>query len=77
MQAVIERLDPSDGVEIVTVTDEDEYFPPPRELREVLPAIDTVVAATLGGPRPATSVVGGDRSVSASAVLAAGGALTR
>jgi 4-hydroxy-3-methylbut-2-enyl diphosphate reductase len=35
VQAVIERLAPSRGVETVHVTDEDEYFPPPRELREL------------------------------------------
>jgi 4-hydroxy-3-methylbut-2-en-1-yl diphosphate reductase len=35
VQAVIERLAPTEGVEIVHVTDEDEYFPPPPELREL------------------------------------------
>jgi 4-hydroxy-3-methylbut-2-enyl diphosphate reductase len=35
VQAVIERLAPVNGVETVHVTDEDEYFPPPRELREL------------------------------------------
>jgi 4-hydroxy-3-methylbut-2-en-1-yl diphosphate reductase len=35
VQAVIARLDPVEGVETVHVTDEDEYFPPPRELREL------------------------------------------
>ena len=35
MQAVIERLAPTEGVETVHVTDEDEYFPPPPELREL------------------------------------------
>ncbi len=35
VQAVIERLAPRDGVETVHVTDEDEYFPPPRDLREL------------------------------------------
>jgi 4-hydroxy-3-methylbut-2-en-1-yl diphosphate reductase len=35
VQAVIARLAPRDGVEIVHVTDEDEYFPPPRDLREL------------------------------------------
>ena len=29
VQAVIARLAPTDGVEPVHVTDEDEYFPPP------------------------------------------------
>jgi 4-hydroxy-3-methylbut-2-enyl diphosphate reductase len=33
VQAVIARLAPRDGVETVHVTDEDEYFPPPRDLR--------------------------------------------
>jgi 4-hydroxy-3-methylbut-2-enyl diphosphate reductase len=36
VNAVIARLNPRDGVEEVHVTQEDEYFPPPRELREVL-----------------------------------------
>src|SRR5205807_4521478 len=37
VRAVIERLAPSEGVEEVRLTDEEEYFPPPRELRELLP----------------------------------------
>ncbi|HXY91054.1 MAG TPA: 4-hydroxy-3-methylbut-2-enyl diphosphate reductase [Acidimicrobiia bacterium] len=44
VQAVIERLAPTEGVELVHVTDEDEYFPPPRELREL--------QARLGGRPP-------------------------
>src|SRR5438067_451441 len=38
VDSVIERLGPVDGVEIVAATDEDEYFPPPRELRDLLVA---------------------------------------
>jgi 4-hydroxy-3-methylbut-2-enyl diphosphate reductase len=38
VRAVIERLAPRNGVEEVALTDEEEYFPPPRELRELLPA---------------------------------------
>jgi 4-hydroxy-3-methylbut-2-enyl diphosphate reductase len=38
VRAVIDRLAPASGVEEVRVTDEDEYFPPPRELRELLGA---------------------------------------
>ena len=37
VDAVLERLAPVHGVEIVNVTTEEEYFPPPRELRELLP----------------------------------------
>jgi 4-hydroxy-3-methylbut-2-enyl diphosphate reductase len=40
VQAVIERLAPTQGVETVHVTDEDEYFPPPRELRELAAAME-------------------------------------
>jgi len=40
VQAVLERLAPRDGVELVHVTDEDEYFPPPRELRDLVAALD-------------------------------------
>jgi 4-hydroxy-3-methylbut-2-enyl diphosphate reductase len=40
VQAVIDRLAPTAGVETVHVTDEDEYFPPPRELRELAAALE-------------------------------------
>src|SRR5690348_15542325 len=49
VEAVIAKLAPRDGVERIRVTDEDEYFPPPRELRELIPALDAAVALTLGG----------------------------
>ena len=69
VDAVIERLAPREGVEEVRITDEEEYFPPPRELRELLAAIDTVATITLGG-----SVANGggvnDRTLAASDVLA-------
>ncbi|MBV8982388.1 MAG: 4-hydroxy-3-methylbut-2-enyl diphosphate reductase [Acidimicrobiia bacterium] len=38
VRAVIDRLAPKNGVEEVALTDEEEYFPPPRELRDLLPA---------------------------------------
>ena len=37
--------DRRDGVELVHVTEEDEYFPPPRELRELIPADDRTISA--------------------------------
>ncbi|MCX7619320.1 MAG: 4-hydroxy-3-methylbut-2-enyl diphosphate reductase [Acidimicrobiales bacterium] len=37
---VVERLAPRRGVEVLTVTAEDEYFPLPRELRAMLAAAD-------------------------------------
>lgn len=67
VRAVIEHLSPIHGVEEVTVTDEDEYFPPPRNLRDLLGAIDAATAVTLGlgADRPTLD----DRNIDASDVL--------
>jgi 4-hydroxy-3-methylbut-2-enyl diphosphate reductase len=69
VRAVIERLAPKEGVEEVALTDEEEYFPPPRELRELLSAIDTVATLTLGGQLAEGGGVN-DRNLAASEVLA-------
>jgi len=45
VQAVIAKLAPTEGVELIHVTDEDEYFPPPRELRDLIPADDRTISA--------------------------------
>lgn len=69
VEAVIKRLAPSEGVEEITITTEDEYFPPPRNLREVLTALDSVATLALGGPvqqRPPQN----DRDLPAADVLA-------
>jgi 4-hydroxy-3-methylbut-2-en-1-yl diphosphate reductase len=70
VREVIERLAPTGGVEAVQVTVEDEYFPPPPELRELLrvtaDALRVMVAAPAG---PATDPVADDREVSAADVL--------
>ena len=69
VEAVIERLDPRRGVVEVAFTDEDEYFPPPRNLRDLLLALDTTATFSLGAAvadRPAVN----DRLVHASDVLA-------
>jgi 4-hydroxy-3-methylbut-2-en-1-yl diphosphate reductase len=75
VEAVIAKLAPRDGVERIRVTDEDEYFPPPRELRELIPALDAAVALTLGGnpagARGADGPFAADRTLDASHVLAA------
>jgi len=50
VRAVIDRLAPAEGVDEVALTGEEEYFPPPRELRDLLPpgslADDRQVAAS-------------------------------
>ncbi|MDZ4826042.1 MAG: 4-hydroxy-3-methylbut-2-enyl diphosphate reductase [Actinomycetota bacterium] len=74
VEAVIARLAPADGVTLVRVTDEDEYFPAPRELRELMPLLDTLGALALGGDPVAARAHGGpfadDRVRDASVVLA-------
>ncbi len=45
VQAVIAKLAPTEAVELVHVTEEDEYFPPPRELRDLIPADDRTISA--------------------------------
>jgi len=68
---VIERLGVGpERVELVKVTDEDEYFPPPRNLRDLISAVAVMATFTLGGSvadRPPAD----DRSLPASEVLAA------
>ncbi len=66
---VIARLDPARGVEEVSITSESEYFPPPRELRELLRSMELAITATLGGISPVDSGHN-DREVAASDVLA-------
>ncbi|MFM7062842.1 MAG: 4-hydroxy-3-methylbut-2-enyl diphosphate reductase [Actinomycetes bacterium] len=68
VDAVLERLAPRLGVDEVRVTDEDEYFPPPRNLRELLGAIERLGTLGLGGD-PAAAPATNDRSLPASTVL--------
>ena len=69
VEETIARLAPAGGVEQVDVLDEDEYFPPPRELRELIRAIAVATAASVGAPAPAASPLGDDRVVQATSVL--------
>ena len=48
VESVIERLNPTQGVEEVRTTTESEYFPPPRNLREFIVALETVATIGLG-----------------------------
>jgi 4-hydroxy-3-methylbut-2-en-1-yl diphosphate reductase len=69
VEAVIARLAPSSGVEEVPFTAEAEYFPPPRELRDLLSAVDTFASFALAAPRSVHRSA--DRDLAASEVLAA------
>ncbi len=68
VRAVIELLHPAQGVEEVAITEEDEYFPPPRNLRELLSALDVVATLGVGGPVPDRPSIN-DRQIGASDVL--------
>jgi 4-hydroxy-3-methylbut-2-en-1-yl diphosphate reductase len=67
VEAVLARLSPVHGVEHVSVTEEDEYFPPPRNIRELQTALDLTISVLLGG----TPGHFDDRRLKASDVLAA------
>ncbi len=61
VREVIQRLDPENGVDEIHVTSEDEYFPPPRDLREMLSSSTQA--------EPAGEVTLDDRNIGASDVL--------
>jgi 4-hydroxy-3-methylbut-2-enyl diphosphate reductase len=70
VQAVLERLAPVEGIEEVSVIDEDEYFPPPAELRHLLRGVLAGLSVTLGGPLDPGQLLAEDRDLPAADVLA-------
>lgn len=69
VEAVLDKLAPRDGVEEIMITEEEEYFPPPRSMRDLLAAIDLLGALGLGA-NPVNRTPTNDRKLSASRVLA-------
>ncbi len=70
VESVLDRLAPANGREVMRITDEDEYFPPPRNIRELQSSIELASTAMLGGSILARPVMD-DRGLPASSVLAA------
>lgn len=70
VEAVLARLAPEHGIEVVRITDEDEYFPPPRNIRELQTSIELASTMLLGGSL-LTRPIMEDRNLPASEVLAA------
>ena len=64
---VIEALSPVDGVHNVRHTLEDEYLPPPRNIRNLLSAIDSF--ARLGFAAPSGNIKFADKEIDASEIL--------
>ncbi len=70
---VLAYLNPRQGVTIKSVIVEDEYFPPPPELREMLKAITAVVDTVLQAPTSSNLDGLADRDFTAAEVLASVG----
>ena len=70
VEAVIAALAPARGATLVNVLDEDEYFPPPPELRRLLESVATLVGLATGLRAEPSAVLGDDRTHKASEVLA-------
>jgi 4-hydroxy-3-methylbut-2-en-1-yl diphosphate reductase len=68
VEAVIARLAPRFGVTEVSLTDEDEYFPPPRNIRDLQASIGMAITAMLGGSQASRPHLD-DRALAASDVL--------
>ena len=68
VRGVIDRLSPVHGVQEVTVIDEDEYFPPPRDMRDLLAAVEVAAMATLGANLEGRAALD-DRRIDASEIL--------
>ncbi|MGH9124397.1 MAG: 4-hydroxy-3-methylbut-2-enyl diphosphate reductase [Acidimicrobiales bacterium] len=69
VQAVIARLDPRAGTTEVSAVDEDEYFPLPRELRDLLRVVATAASVSLLAPPGPAGGMPDDRHLDAGAVL--------
>ncbi len=66
VEAVLGKLAPRNGVEELRLTTEEEYFPPPRELRDLIAAIGHFADVGLSAGSPPLD----DRAIGASSVLA-------
>jgi len=67
---VLAVLDPRDGVEVHSETVEDEYFPPPPELREILRSLAALLDVALQTPTTSSFDGQTDRDFTAAQVLA-------
>jgi 4-hydroxy-3-methylbut-2-enyl diphosphate reductase len=66
---VLAVLNPTEGVTVKSVIIEDEYFPPPPELREMLKAIAAMLDLVFQTPGHSTSEALADRDFTAAEVL--------
>jgi 4-hydroxy-3-methylbut-2-en-1-yl diphosphate reductase len=69
VEEVVARLNPVNGFTTEAETVEDEYFPPPPELREALKALSSLLDVALNLPSPSSFDGQADRSFTAAQVL--------
>ena len=65
---VLEKLNPKNGITEIRITTEDEYFPPPRNIRALQQAVERSAKAMVGGAVSVGTFLD-DRSITASSVL--------
>ena len=66
---IIRMLAPTKGVREIKIAQEDEYFPPPRHIRQLQTSIELVATTMLGGSFASRRIVD-DKKTAASTVLA-------
>ena len=66
---IIRMLAPTKGVREIKIAQEDEYFPPPRHIRQLQTSIELVATTMLGGSFTSRRIVD-DKKTAASTVLA-------
>ena len=66
---IIRVLAPTNGVREIKIAQEDEYFPPPRHIRQLQTSIELVATTMLGGSFASRRIVD-DKKTAASTVLA-------
>jgi 4-hydroxy-3-methylbut-2-enyl diphosphate reductase len=70
---VVKFLSPKNGIESVQAIDEDEYFPPPHQLRDLLKTVWATASLSLGVPPNGQPPANEDRNVAAATMLAHSG----
>lgn len=69
VKEVVEFLNPTQGTERVQAVEEDEYFPPPHQLRDLLRTVWTAASLALGVSPVGQPPYSDDRTVSAATML--------
>jgi len=69
VDAVVRRLAPSEGVDIITATDEDEYFPLPPELRDLVKGVTSAISVASQAIADPRAALAQDRRITAGEVL--------